>query len=331
MKNICAIFAGVLLLMNMEARELNLKGHEYVSLKKVADTYKMSYELKEKEVVLKSEESSMRFPLGSRWGSVNRTNVAFIYPVEFDHDPKTGKITNPRIDKMDFKLTLEPLMRPEILEKHSVKLIMIDPGHGGKEPGCMNERYKEKDLNLIYAKKLKAELEKAGYKVNLTRDIDKCVGLKDRADITASAKADLFISLHINALSPFETKARGIENYCMTPAGGCSTNSGKVYGYQHTAESYPGNKHDLNNFVLTYCIQKAMVKATGATDRSARRANFSVLRNNAVPAVLVESGYLTNPEEEKLLVSEEYQDKIVKAVVQGINAYADKVKKCSPK
>jgi N-acetylmuramoyl-L-alanine amidase len=326
MNRIYGIIFGVLLITmgsikHVSGNEVDLKGHKYILLKKVAEKYGMAYDFKDKKVVLSDKDSKLEFTLGSRWGTIKGTNVALIYPVEFSINPKDKTPADPRIDTMDLDLTLEPLLNPAIIKKHKLKRIMIDPGHGGKETGCLNKRYIEKNLNLIYAEKLCKELRKSGYEVEVTRTDDKYIGLKERADITAQKHADIFISLHINALSPFESKAEGIENYCMTPAGGCSTNSGEVYGYQHSKESYPGNEHNLNNIVLTYCIHKAMIEATGAPDRSVRRANFSVLRNNSVPAVLVESGYLTNAKEEKLLVSDKYQDKIVKAIAKGIQDY----------
>ena len=183
------------------------------------------------------------------------------------------------------------------------KIITIDPGHGGSDPGAVsNKGTYEKTITLSMAKKLKADLEKMGAKVYLTRSTDTDVSepyaddeveLQARVDIAEKYQSDLFISLHINA--SVNKKASGISTYY-----------------------YPKNNYDIK---LANCIHKQLTSNFGLTDMGAREANFYVTKRCYMPAVLMELGFITNSKEEKTISGNWFQDKAMGLVAKGIEDY----------
>lgn len=187
------------------------------------------------------------------------------------------------------------------------KVILIDAGHGGLDPGGNRPGIQEKDINLAVAIKLKEVLNNYGAKVMLTRDADhdlsnecdneKIVGryrrdLAARLEMVEESDADLFISIHANTNA--NARRRG-------------------------AETFYDRKSDCSK-ALASAIQTELAKITPAATQAAP-ANYFVLRRNKIPATLLEIGYITNPEEKLLLQSAEHQQKLAEAVAQGINNY----------
>ena len=173
------------------------------------------------------------------------------------------------------------------------KVIVIDPGHGGKDPGASGQIYQEKMLTLNIAKELQRSLEATGMKVIMTRDGDTYPTLTERVNISHNNNADIFISIHLNSNS--NKAATGIDTYY----------------YQTNV-----NERDLAN-----CIQEEVIKATGLKDRGIHEGNFQVIRTNAKAAILIELGFISNPEEEKILASEEFQAQAAAGIVNGIERY----------
>ncbi|MEG1721173.1 MAG: N-acetylmuramoyl-L-alanine amidase family protein [Pseudoflavonifractor sp.] len=173
------------------------------------------------------------------------------------------------------------------------KTIVIDPGHGGARPGAVYEGIKEKDLTLSISRKLGAQLLDRGYNVVMLRKTDVEMGLYDRADIANAIGADLFISVHCNA---FENP--------------------EIHGsltYYH-----PSSKRGER---LAKAISVPLSNATGAKDKGIADADFVVLRETKMCAVLVECGFMTNHEELMNLSSSAYQDKIAKGIADGVGVY----------
>lgn len=169
-------------------------------------------------------------------------------------------------------------------------LICIDAGHGGTDPGAVNGKYFEKTAALEIAKKIGALLERAGAKIMYTRTADKKLELGERCRIANKAKADYFISIHLN--SSVKESANGIETFAYTTVG--------------TAHK------------LAKVVQKELVAATGARDRGAKAANFQVLRDTKMPAILIETGFISNNTECSNLFKASYQDSIAKAVAKAV-------------
>jgi len=219
-------------------------------------------------------------------------------------------------------------------KKRKIDLIVIDAGHGGKDPGAVGyDSLYEKDIVLPVALALKKELEKGlGVKVILTRDDDRFVTLGDRARIANRAGADLFISLHCNWAK--NKDARGVETYFLAAARTDWERS--VAAFENRALEYEGespDRSDIIGYILSDMIQNEYLKEsqdlaafvhegiianTDFEDRGVKQAGFYVLRGCYMPAVLVEMGFISNKLDAKELQKKEVQEKLVKGIAQGI-------------
>lgn len=178
--------------------------------------------------------------------------------------------------------------------------VAIDPGHGGIYSGAAYEGIQEKTVNQAVARLLRAELESLGYRVVMTMDADETVGLYERCDIANAAGADIFISLHSNA-SVTSSTFQGIFTYY-----------------------YPGSSRGA---ALAQSIQTPVCKATGAVDRGILSENFVVVRETAMPAVLVEMGFMSTHEELMRLIDPAYQAKLAWGVAEGAVRYLNTLSK----
>ena len=223
------------------------------------------------------------------------------------------------LSSIDVNTVLYPLFAPrQSVRRHSVKRIIIDPGHGGFDRGASGGRVIEKRLVLQIAKRTADILQRCGYVCILTRSKDYLIPLNARSEFANRNRGDLFVSLHCNAST--DKRAAGIETYCLTPAGASSTNQKRP-----SQLAFKGNALNGNNFLLAYEIQKSMLTRTKGYDRGVRRGRFAVLRNLNMPGVLLEMGFISNAEEEKKLNTPAYQEQIARAVAVGIINYHRKI------
>lgn len=237
----------------------------------------------------------------------NSTRIALGFPAVIN---KNGTL----VSRIDGIKTITPLLENGSKYRHKVRTIVLDPGHGGKDQGASNGKTLEKKLNLQVAEQVKKLLEKQGYKVLMTRSADKAMTLQARPAFANSVNADLFISLHTNSAA--SKKAHGIEVYCLSPAGTPSTNASAI-----SWKSYTGNSNDSRNIRLAYFLQRSLLVQTKAKDMGVKRARFAVLKDLKCPGVLVEIGFISNPDELKKLRSREYIGKLAKGVANGIVNY----------
>jgi N-acetylmuramoyl-L-alanine amidase len=139
-----------------------------------------------------------------------------------------------------------------------------------------------------------------------------------RPAIANHAGADLFISLHFNAVQTDKNKVQGPETYCITPVGAASSNS-QGEGADHGMTT--ANRVEDKSLLLAYQIQKSLVQNLDVEDRDVRRARFAVLRDAQMPAVLIEGGYMTNPTESKKIYDVNWRRQMASAIVKGIVNY----------
>ena len=198
----------------------------------------------------------------------------------------------------DNRLIIEVKKFPDINKSTPLKglKIAIDAGHGGTELGaigCLNDN--EKDINLEISKILKEKLETNGANVIMTREDDSFVGLNDRVEIANKNNAQIFISIHNNALpdSAAHLKSTGSETY---------------YFYPHSKE-------------LAKDVVEALAKETGFKNNGAKAQSFAVVRNTNCPSILIEVGYIINPEDNAKLIDKDYQNKIAEAILHGLENY----------
>ena len=218
----------------------------------------------------------------------------------------------------------------------NVKRIVIDPGHGGKDPGCMvGGGIREKDIVLSLAKKVAERIRREiGCEVVLTRTGDVFLPLERRTAIANMKKADLFISLHINAHR--DGRVRGLETYFLNMA----TDEGAVMVAARENATSQKNLSDLQSILndlmlntkikesnrLAHSVHKGIMERVGKAyskvkSLGVKQAPFYVLIGAEMPAVLVETGFLTNNTERKRLQSTEYQQQVARGICGGIRSY----------
>ena len=220
-------------------------------------------------------------------------------------------------------------------------VVAIDAGHGGEDPGAIGRRRKtrEKDVTLAIARKLAAELRRRpGIRPVLVRDGDYSIPLRRRTEIARKAGADLFVSIHADAFR--KTDVRGASAYVLSWRGASSEAAKWLAERENAADRAGGlslGKHEpmvrsamvdmsrtsavrlstiVANRVLRELKGKVRVHA-----RHVHRAGFAVLKTRNIPAVLIETAFLSNPTDEKLLRDTRYQRKIARAIADGIEAF----------
>ncbi len=220
------------------------------------------------------------------------------------------------VSDADWVTVLLPFFHVQKKSTHPVLTVTIDPGHGGKDPGTSANGIVEKTLTLRFARRLAARLRADGYKVVLTRTGDNYVELGRRASIANAAHSDLFISVHVNSAG--NRGVSGLESFCLTPAGAASTSGAPD---KISTAVYPGNARNGDNFMLAYCLQKAMLKCTRADDMGVKFARFKVLQGLKCPGALLEIGFASNASDAKKLRSDAYLDLLINGIEQGIINY----------
>ena len=229
------------------------------------------------------------------------------------------------VSKIDVIKTIAPLLRPADHANQlpgPPKLIVLDPGHGGNDPGNQNPRLKlnEKDMTLDVVVRLKKVLETRGYQVLLTRTDDRKIDLEARADIANRAKADLFLCIHFNAVPPTDAgRVTGTETYVMTPQFQVSAGGEKD---KLTDLALPGNRQDFGNVVLGYHLHRRLLAELKTSDRGFKRARYVVLRFVECPAGYIEAAYLSNDAEARRVATPEYRQQIAQAIANGVDDYA---------
>ena len=197
------------------------------------------------------------------------------------------------------------------------KVVYLDAGHGGYDPGASYFGISEKSLTLAIQSRVKAKLEAEGYQVVTTRTSDTYVDLTDRSRVANASESDIFVSIHINASG--SSAAQGIETYYYQPYAEYPSRINATYHANPTRLSMSDT--------LANAIQSSLINATGAQNQGVKRQTFAVLRETTAPAVLLELGFLSNPQEAARLNTSAYQETLANAIVAGIKSYYEKADK----
>jgi N-acetylmuramoyl-L-alanine amidase len=263
-----------------------------------------------------------RYKLSIRFKKQNRELIIKIIPSKYTKIQKEAIAKKPKIES----------------RQERNKVIVIDPGHGGKDPGAVGYRkYREKILVLQIAQELKKVLKSRGYKVYMTRDSDKFVRLRNRTKYANRKKADLFISIHANAVAKkIASQVHGFECYFLDKSR--SSRAKKVSASENKVDlkdmNFYGKESFLNtlnshNIVaankLAIDLQRGALstlsKSYKIKDAGVRSGPFWVLVGAQMPAVLVEVGFISHPKEAKHLVSSKYQKKMALGLANGVERY----------
>lgn len=276
--------------------------------------YQAAYDAKIQTLTLSSAAGRIVLEADSREITLHGLRVFLGEPVAM----RKGALFVATIDLDRF---VGPILRPSQLAPRPLRTIVLDPGHGGNDTGTQNKPGKldEKIFTLDVAKRLQRLLADSGWKVVLTRTDDRFVALPDRAELANKANADLFVSIHFNAVAN-NAGVKGTETYVLTPRYQRSTSS--LLPSADDKVDQVGNRHDAWSAVLGAQMHRQLLGKLKSEDRGFKRARFAVLRLVDCPAVLVEAGYLSNNTEARKLATEAYRGDIAEALAAGIQAYA---------
>lgn len=235
---------------------------------------------------------------------------------------RKGKLLNVEVRKSD---------------ERNIQTIVIDAGHGGKDPGAVHGKYKEKEIVLKISKKLASRLTEDGFNVIMTRIDDEFIPLKERTRIADEKRADFFVSIHCNA-SYARSSMHGAETYFLSSAKSDwartveATENSAIRFESENNSNIPELDYILNDLAQTQFlkesqqaaiyIQENLVQLCNQYNRGVKQANFYVLRLNYMPAVLIEVGFLTNSDDRKKLLDGNFINNVVEAIVKGIEQYA---------
>ncbi len=254
-------------------------------------------------------ESELR---GTAFESIETTNiksggVKFSIPIKNDDkcdvflgaDGKTLRIklhTAAKYEPKEQEPITDQIVVPAVVKKHTAgkKYIVIDAGHGGSDHGAIRNGINEKDITLDISKRVQALLEKKGYNVAMTRTDDTYVSLQERVDFSEIFNPDIFVSIHVNS-SNSETPS-GLETHY----------------------------YKENSLTLAKHIHASMLNNINSKDRGLFKSKFYVINHTTAPAILVEIGFISNPNERAQLVTESRKNATAKAIAEGIDDYFKK-------
>ncbi len=324
---------------------------EYVSLTELNKVFHSLHKIDfaEQKIGLTIYNESLSFLLNSTYFSCKGTVYNNLYQPKHEKDkyylpwvlveknlPKIfpGKVAYQSAGRI---LTIE---YPQYL---GINTIVLDPGHGGRDPGAVGLYSSEKDIALQLVKKLQYQLEsQLNVKVLLARDKDEFVSLQDRTKFANAQKANLFISIHCNAA--VAKNSQGIEVFFLSTAR--TTESRAVETLENSVVfNYEGGQEAVKNYDdlsfiladmaqneqleesrdLAVRLQTNLINDTSSIDRGVKQAGFYVLRGAYMPAVLIEAGFISNEQEEKKLNDPNYQDLLVRSIFDGIRSFKYKI------
>lgn len=295
----------------------SIAANTWVAIDTFAKRHQIQCCLIGKQVVLTKNGHRMVLTPGSNQILFDGIKVFLTYPMECRRTSTASiRISECRIRQLDIHYYLHPLFGLNPKQKRKTRTVVIDPGHGGRQDGTIQNGVKEKDLTLKTALQVASKLRVLGYKVYLTRQDDRDISLDDRANLAAKHKADALVSIHYNSAPSLS--AQGIETYVFHLYGHPGT-----YSKSSSDDFMPGHAYSFNDKsrCLGWCIQKRIINMLRMQDRGVRSENLKVLRLSACPSVLVECGFLSNAQECKQCASPGYQNTLSDAIAQGIHRY----------
>ncbi len=303
---------------------------EYSSLQKIRLA---QYDAKRLRIVIESNNAIAVKPLYK--------GNSFYIDLSLESAPKSTALPFiPVVTTQEPPLSILP---PPLLKvtprDRSKKIIVIDPGHGGKDSGATGNGYMEKDIVLQVGLQLAEQLRAIGYTVYMTRSNDIFIELKDRTKFANDKSADLFLSVHANAIPKGSdaNAAYGIETYYLSP--GRSERAMRVAALENSENMSEMGAYGKLSFLnvlnsekiiasnkLAIDIQKGVLnnlrkQYPNVKDNGAREAPFWVLVGAQMPAILLETGYISNPEESSRIADSKYQQWMVEGMIDGVKHY----------
>ena len=294
---------------------LKYEGRDYVTLDNVGDFYQLGkVQQTGNNLLLKTTARSLRGQIGSPEFYINNLKFILSYPIA-----DVGG--HPVISRMYLTKLLEPIMRPSRIQNGvKVDTILLDPGHGGQDSGAASLFGTEKSYTLDVALRTRDLLRAAGFRVYMTRSTDQFVPLEERAAMASRLPNALFISIHFNSSG---NGATGVETYTLAPRGvpSMATDGPALSDFVPCT----GNARDAENIALACATHATLVYNSAMYDRGIKRARFVVLRDSATPGVLIEGGFLSNPNDARRIATAVYRQQMAGSILQAVQNYRNAV------
>ena len=289
------------------------EGRDYVSVDSLRRFYNFTNLSRSgNSILLENSKVEMRLQLGGYECLMNGVKFVFTHKVT----EIGGKAF---ISRIDLAKLIDPVLRPNFIKNAGdFRTVILDPGHGGKDPGATNSLGTEANYNLRLAARIKPLLEARGFRVIMTRQTDRFLSLQERVDLANAVRENaIFISLHFNAGG---RHARGIETFTLSPPGVAHYGRGLIASDN---QRRAGNFHDSANIALATSVHGSMLRRIKkhTFDRGIKRARFSVLSGVRHPAILFEGGFMSHPHEARLIANEAYQNELAHGMVDAIVKY----------
>jgi N-acetylmuramoyl-L-alanine amidase len=317
----------------------NVNGISYVSLVSLCNAKGIAwdYDTFARTISLSKEAHKVDMMIGDSLALVDGTPVRLVNPV----DSYQGMIVVPNSFK---EQVLDGLFKEYFPQRRvlsttlKIKKVVIDAGHGGEDPGALGVTgLREKEVNLDIAKRLANILSADGIEVVLTRATDKFVSLSGRVSIANNSGADLFISIHSNASRT--RSLNGFEVYYVAPSVNDSNraySSARTFSFKREHFEMASQSLDLkaivwdmiyaSNQAESIALSRSICHSMDANSDSRiigiKGARFAVLKGTRIPAVLVETAFISNREEERLLKNSYYRQKVAQNIADGIRDFA---------
>ena len=317
-----------------------IQGTTYVGLISLCQLRNIDwdYDVFTRKITLRRGSDRINLMVGSTIAVVNGAKYDLGAPVE----THKGMVVIPARFKRKVidSLFSRYVLKDELVCVEQIKKIIIDPGHGGKDPGAIGKTgLMEKDVNLDIAKRIRKLLMQQGMEVIMTRETDEFVSLAERSHIANSKDADIFISIHANANRV--SRINGFEIYCLSEK---IDDSSRAFSAAKNADPdikdasffrptleikailwdliFTQNRAasiELAHYICHLVNDNLDIKVSGLKD-----AGFQVLKTTRMPAILIEIGYLSNNYEERMLNNSFYRQQIAEAIALGIESYCKK-------
>ena len=290
-----------------------IDGHDYVSVQSMKRFYGFTKLTRlGNSITLENAKIEMKLQVGGNECLMNGVKFVFSNPVATSGD-------SAYVSRMDLAKLIDPVLRPNFIKNAGdFRTVILDPGHGGKDPGATNSLGTEAAYNLKVAGRVKSQLQAQGFKVVMTRESDRFLSLQERVNLANAVKEKaIYISIHFNSGGP---AARGIETFTLSPPG--VAHYGRDFIPADNRQR-SGNEHDSANIALATSVHGSILRRlqNNTFDRGIKRARFSVLSGVCHPAILLEGGFMSHSYEARLIQNEDYQKALATGVVEAIAKY----------
>ncbi len=290
-----------------------IEGRDYVSLDSIKRFYNFSNLTRSgNSLLLENPKVEMKLKIGGCECLMNGVKFVFTHKVTTIGDKAY-------LSRMDLSKLIDPVLRPNFIKAAGdFRTVILDAGHGGKDPGAVNSIGTEAFYNLKVAGRTKSLLEAKGFKVVMTRNSDRYLTLQERVNLANAVRENaIFISIHFNAGG---RDARGIETFTLSPPGVSHYGRGLIAA---DAQARTGNHHDSANIALATSVHGSLLRRLQkhTFDRGIKRARFSVLSGVRHPAILMEGGFMTHQNEARLIDNDAYQNALANGIVDAVIKY----------